>query len=91
MLISELRNVMKPVKAGLWLLLFLSLCCFALFAQTRKILVETDSDELVKDLQSASSQVRVVAVTKANAMPPQDPALWRAHGMELLGPPLPIE
>lgn len=30
-------------------------------------------------------------VTKANAMPPQDPALWRAHGMELLGPPLPIE
>jgi quercetin dioxygenase-like cupin family protein len=30
-------------------------------------------------------------VTKANAMPPQDPALWRAHGMELLGPPLSIE
>lgn len=29
-------------------------------------------------------------VTKANAMPPQDPALWRAHGMEVLGPPLPI-
>lgn len=27
-------------------------------------------------------------VTKANAMPPQDPVLWRAHGMELLGPPL---
>lgn len=27
-------------------------------------------------------------VTQANAMPPQDPALWRAHGMELLGPPL---
>jgi quercetin dioxygenase-like cupin family protein len=27
-------------------------------------------------------------VTKANAMPPQDPALWRAHGMELVGPPL---
>jgi quercetin dioxygenase-like cupin family protein len=24
-------------------------------------------------------------VTQANAMPPQDPALWRAHGMELLG------
>jgi len=21
-------------------------------------------------------------------MPPQNPALWRAHGMELLGPPL---
>jgi len=30
-------------------------------------------------------------VTKANAMPPQDPELWRAHGMELVGPPLSIE
>ncbi len=29
-------------------------------------------------------------VTKANAMPPQEPALWRAHGMELVGPPLPV-
>lgn len=29
-------------------------------------------------------------VSKANAMPPQDPALWKAHGMELLGPPLPV-
>ncbi len=29
-------------------------------------------------------------VTKANAMPMQDPALWRAYGMELLGPPLAI-
>lgn len=29
-------------------------------------------------------------VTQANAMPPQDPELWRAHGMELLGPPLAI-
>jgi quercetin dioxygenase-like cupin family protein len=29
-------------------------------------------------------------VTKANAMPSQDPALWRAHGMELLGPPLQV-
>lgn len=27
-------------------------------------------------------------VTQANAMPPQDPKLWLAHGMELLGPPL---
>jgi quercetin dioxygenase-like cupin family protein len=27
-------------------------------------------------------------VTKANAMPPQDPELWHRHGMELLGPPL---
>ena len=30
-------------------------------------------------------------VTKANAMPPQDPALWRAHGMQLAGPPLVVE
>lgn len=30
-------------------------------------------------------------VTKANAMPPQNPAFWCAHGMELLGPPLPID
>ena len=29
-------------------------------------------------------------VTRANAMPPQDPALWRSHGMELLGPPLSV-
>jgi len=29
-------------------------------------------------------------VTKANAMPPQDPALWRAHDMELVGPPLTV-
>jgi mannose-6-phosphate isomerase-like protein (cupin superfamily) len=27
-------------------------------------------------------------VTRADAMPPQDPALWLAHGMQLLGPPL---
>ena len=27
-------------------------------------------------------------VTRADAMPGQDPELWRAHGMELLGPPL---
>jgi quercetin 2,3-dioxygenase len=29
-------------------------------------------------------------VTIANAMPPQDPELWRSHGMELLGPPLKV-
>lgn len=29
-------------------------------------------------------------VTKVNAMPPLDPELWRAHGMELIGPPLPV-
>ncbi len=30
-------------------------------------------------------------VTRANAMPAQDPELWRAHNMELLGPPLLLE
>ena len=30
-------------------------------------------------------------VTNANAMPPQDPGVWLTHGMELLGPPLPVE
>lgn len=30
-------------------------------------------------------------VTKANAMPPQNPEIWRAHGMELIGPPLSVE
>jgi mannose-6-phosphate isomerase-like protein (cupin superfamily) len=30
-------------------------------------------------------------VTAANAMPPLDPALWRAHGMELVGPPLKVD
>jgi quercetin dioxygenase-like cupin family protein len=29
-------------------------------------------------------------VTKTNAMPPQDPELWRSHGMELIGPPLKV-
>lgn len=29
-------------------------------------------------------------ITKANAMPPQDPALWRTYGMELVGPPLAV-
>ena len=30
-------------------------------------------------------------VTQAGAMPPQDPELWREHGMELLGPPLSLD
>jgi mannose-6-phosphate isomerase-like protein (cupin superfamily) len=30
-------------------------------------------------------------VTQANAMPPQDPELWKAHEMELLGPPLNVD
>jgi len=30
-------------------------------------------------------------VTKTEAMPAQDPDLWLAHGMRVLGPPLPVE
>lgn len=30
-------------------------------------------------------------VTKANAMPSQDPAVWLAHGMQVVGPPLAIK
>jgi quercetin 2,3-dioxygenase len=30
-------------------------------------------------------------VSENNAMPPQDPKLWRTHGRELLGPPLRLE
>jgi quercetin dioxygenase-like cupin family protein len=30
-------------------------------------------------------------VNKTNAMPAMDPALWRAHGMELVGPPLALD
>ncbi|MGA7673172.1 MAG: cupin domain-containing protein [Nitrolancea sp.] len=30
-------------------------------------------------------------VNKENAMPPQSPELWRAHGMELMGPPLDVQ
>jgi quercetin 2,3-dioxygenase len=31
------------------------------------------------------------AVTPAETMPPPNPALWEAHGMTLLGPPLPVD
>ena len=30
-------------------------------------------------------------VTKANAMPPVEPDIWRDHGMELLGLPLKLD
>jgi quercetin dioxygenase-like cupin family protein len=29
--------------------------------------------------------------TKTNAMPTQDPALWLAHGMQVVGPPLQVK
>lgn len=30
-------------------------------------------------------------ISRANALAPQDPELWRRYGMELLGPPLAVE
>ncbi len=46
---------------------------------------------LIAFLPAGNMEAFFREVTRANAMPPQDPAIWRAHGMELLGPPLPIE
>lgn len=45
---------------------------------------------LVTFLPAGKMEAFFREVTRANAMPPQDPALWRAHGMELLGPPLAV-
>jgi quercetin dioxygenase-like cupin family protein len=46
---------------------------------------------LIAFLPAGNMEAFFREVTKANAMPPQDPGVWRAHGMELLGPPLPVE
>ncbi|HEY8285267.1 MAG TPA: cupin domain-containing protein [Chloroflexota bacterium] len=46
---------------------------------------------LVVFVPAGSMEAFFREVTQANAMPAQDPALWRAHGMELLGPPLTVE
>ena len=46
---------------------------------------------LVAFLPAGKMEAFFREVTRANAMPPQDPGLWRAHGMEWLGPPLPVE
>ena len=46
---------------------------------------------LISFLPAGKMEAFFREVTKANAMPPQDPELWRAYGMELLGPPLQTE
>ena len=46
---------------------------------------------LIAFMPAGKMQAFFREVTKANAMPPQDPELWRAHGMELLGPPLKVD
>lgn len=47
-------------------------------------------DGSVSNMPAGKMEAFFREVTKANAMPPQDPELWRAHGMELLGPPLAV-
>jgi len=49
---------------------------------------ETKGRMLVTFVPAGQMEAFFREVTRANAMPPQDPELWRAHGMELLGPPL---
>ena len=48
----------------------------------------TDGSILITFLPAGKMEAFFREVTKANAMPPQDPELWRAHDMQLLGPPL---
>lgn len=45
---------------------------------------------LIPFIPTAKMEAFFREVTKANTMPPQDPGLWRAHDMELLGPPLAV-
>ncbi len=51
-------------------------------------IADTGGRILVSFLPAGKMEAFFREVTKANAMPPQDPELWRAHGMELVGPPL---
>ena len=46
----------------------LLICACTLSAQTKKILVAGGDDDLVRDLQSASTKARIVPVTKSNVM-----------------------
>jgi quercetin 2,3-dioxygenase len=45
---------------------------------------------LIAFLPAGTMEAFFREVIEANAMPPQDPELWRAYSMELLGPPLPL-
>jgi quercetin dioxygenase-like cupin family protein len=49
---------------------------------------ETLGRMLITFLPAGKMEAFFREVTKANAMPPQDPAVWQAHDMELMGPPL---
>ncbi len=51
---------------------------------------ENGGSILIAFLPAGKMEAFFREVTKANAMPPQDPGLWRAHDMEMLGPPLAV-
>lgn len=51
---------------------------------------DTRGRMLITFLPAGKMEAFFREVTKANAMPPLDPQLWRAHGMELVGPPLAV-
>ena len=55
------------------------------------ILLVVGASLLIAFLLAGEMEALFREVTKANAMPPQDPKLWQAHGMKLLGPPLAID
>ena len=52
---------------------------------------ETRGRLLIAFMPAGNMEAYFREMTKANAMPSQDPEFCRAHGMELLGSPLPIE
>ena len=52
---------------------------------------ETKGRMLIAFMPAGQMEAYFREATTANAVPSQDPEYWRAHGMELLGSPLPIE
>ena len=57
---------MKTSMLRVWILL--TVCAFALTAQTKKIVVMGQPEEVIRDWQSASANVRIVAATPATVM-----------------------
>ena len=51
---------------------------------------ETKGRLLIAFTPAGNMEAYFREVAKANAKPSQDPEFWRNHGMELLGPPLPV-
>jgi|SRR5579864_3522932 len=64
----EREKTIKLTKAAFQCILLLLACAFALSAQTKKILVTNSDPEFVKELQSVSTDVRIVPVTKDTVM-----------------------